>query len=330
MFSIKKMFRPSCYALIMIVLALVLYSQEAKAESATATLDPTKIPIGGSAQLHIQIEYSSEAILQMPVFNEKINEKIEILDYGSNDTVRDRNMGLIRISKTLDITSWEEGFHAIAPISFLLIENDDTLTLETEPLLLEVEPFAVEENADLKDIKTIMHVPVTLAELKYYIIGAIVLLILIWLIYKYLKNRKKTPPPVSVWEKPDIPAHIAALGSLEKLKDKKLWQQGKVKLYHIELTDIMRKYIHKRYGVHALEMTTAEIMFALHHHLEKGENDTILRSILELADLVKFAKYQPTPEENEASMDAAFRFVNDTKIVSSEHNAGSDNTQKKE
>ena len=40
--------------------------------------------------------------------------------------------------------------------------------------------------------------------------------------------------------------------------------------------------------------------------------------MLQLADLVKFAKWHTTPDENEQGLKTAYDFVNETKIVESQ------------
>ncbi len=288
--------------------SLSLSSQEVK-----VSLEPEKILIGERANLRFELSVPGDQTLNMPVFNETINEKIEILNYGSNDTIRYSDTNTLIITRTITVTSWEEGFHAIPPFVFFNVNGADTLALETDPLLLEVEPFSIEEQTDLKDVKTIFSAPITLAEMKYYILGVVLLILIIWLIIRYLKSHKKNPVPESIWEKPDIAAHVAAISSLEELRAQQLWQNGQVKKYYSRLTDIIRHYLEKRFQINALEMTTSEIMQAVKHIPEIRPVQNTLESILVLADLVKFAKQVPTTTENEMSLDGAFELVNQTK-----------------
>jgi hypothetical protein len=100
---------------------------------------------------------------------------------------------------------------------------------------------------------------------------------------------------------------------LEKLRAKKLWQTGKIKDYHTELTDILRKYFEDRFHIMAMESTTAEILEDLEAKtLIAKENREVLSRILLMADLVKFAKYLPLPEEHDHSMEYAVDFINKT------------------
>jgi len=289
-------------------------SLSVKAQQISNSIEPSKILMGEPVELSFTIEFPDSLQLEMPVFNEQISPKIEILHYGKTDTLQAEGRNNIRIQRTLRITSWEEGFHPIVPFSFRFMALNDTIEAESEPLLLEVEPFLIDEHTDLKDIKSLIAAPVTLREVIPWLMGlAAITAIVIGLIY-YLKKRKPKTQPATIWEKPDIPAHIAAISSLEKLKSQKLWQQGKIKLYHSELTDILRHYIEKRFGINAMESTSAEIMDAITGIPGDKRAEEILWDCLQLADLVKFAKHIPESDENEVSMEAAFEFVNQTRL----------------
>ena len=103
-----------------------------------------------------------------------------------------------------------------------------------------------------------------------------------------------------------------ALSKLHELRDKKLWQQDAYKQYHIELSDVVREYLEKRYVIKTHEKTSEEIFAALKYMDITEENRNKLRQILLLADLVKFAKERPLPHENEQSIDNAISFVTQT------------------
>jgi hypothetical protein len=109
-----------------------------------------------------------------------------------------------------------------------------------------------------------------------------------------------------------LPLHERTLNALEAVRAKQLWQQGQVKQYHSEITDILRDYIERRYGVAAMERTTDELLAALKGSaMEGGERDR-LGNLLRLADLVKFAKYTAVPAENEQLLEGAMTLVRNT------------------
>lgn len=97
--------------------------------------------------------------------------------------------------------------------------------------------------------------------------------------------------------------------------NKKIWQQGRLKEYHTELTDVIREYISRRFTVSSVEQTSDETLRALRPLLsDQKELFDQLRKMLTLADLVKFAKWTTTPDENEQSLRSAYSFVKETTI----------------
>jgi hypothetical protein len=100
---------------------------------------------------------------------------------------------------------------------------------------------------------------------------------------------------------------------LDRLKSEKSWKAGKNKKYYTDLTDILRKYIERRFQFNALEMTTDEILALFKRDKSTQSVYQNLSQILQLADLVKFAKIEPLESENELSMINSYLFVNQTK-----------------
>jgi hypothetical protein len=96
------------------------------------------------------------------------------------------------------------------------------------------------------------------------------------------------------------------------LRLRKLWQEGHIKLYYSELTDIVRTYYKNRWGIDAMEMTSGEI---LEETEKRGINQELLNKLLFLfttADLVKFAKSEPLPNDHDTSFKNAQIFISET------------------
>ncbi len=123
-------------------------------------------------------------------------------------------------------------------------------------------------------------------------------------------KRKKLTPKKKVVVK--LPAHAIALNSLNSLQEKKLWQQGLIKEYHSEITEIIRKYFEERFNLPALELTTSEATQLLRQRKEAGPVLDITYDFLTNADMVKFAKFEPMASVNEEMMKQAYEIVNKT------------------
>ena len=89
-----------------------------------------------------------------------------------------------------------------------------------------------------------------------------------------------------------------------------MWQVGKIKEYYSTLTDIAREYIEGQFGVNAVEMTTDEILEEVRGLDFEPSVYGKLKDTMELADLVKFAKYNASSLESDHAMTDMTDFVN--------------------
>jgi len=170
----------------------------------------------------------------------------------------------------------------------------------------------------IADIKAPFEAPMTFREFieeywTYIAIGLFFILALVLLfIYRDKLKPKKTEKPKPA--KPAEPGYIIALRELENLKEKKLWQNNKVKAYYIELTDIIRTYLYNQFDIYSLEKTTSETIAEIEKiNIITDELKSSILQILSLADFVKFAKAQPLPNEHDLSLKNAIYFVEETK-----------------
>ena len=88
-----------------------------------------------------------------------------------------------------------------------------------------------------------------------------------------------------------------ALYELDKLLKKGLPGRGFYKDFYVELTMVVRRYIERRYGVRAPNLTTDEFLRAAGADPAFPQTSIAeLKAFLESADLVKFAGLEATPE----------------------------------
>lgn len=286
-----------------------------------AELDSSSILIGQQTKLTLSIQYKvntdDRIKIQWPEIHDTLRKEIEVVSQTKIDTViPDKNDPYTFLqTKSIYVTSFDSGYWAMPPFKFIV--NGDTSGVYTDALLLTVSSVAVDTTQAIKDIKQPFSIEYSWIDwIKDHklLIGGIFLGILVaCLILYFIMKRAKKPTPVVEEKVVIIPPHIMALEKLEKLKNEKLWQEGKLKQYHIALTDIIREYIENRFKIQAMEQTTDEILYGFRNVAIDAESKEKLRQILLLGDLVKFAKEQPLPNENEMSISNAFDFINGTK-----------------
>ena len=275
------------------LIIILLFSNFALAQ--TAVMDTNSILIG--EQINFNISNAINKTEVWPTYEDFLVEGVEIIQEGKLDTTE------TIISQNFIITAWDSGSYYIPPISF----SDE---IKTEGLLLNVQTILLEEGAELKDIKQPMTAPIGWSDIWPWLLGILILGIIIYIIKKYILNKKKSPKTI----KPRIiiPADVIALKHLSELENAKVWQGGEIKKYHSELSEIVRRYTEERFQFIALELTTTEIIEELKNKLNTEQLDN-LRTLLQRADLAKFAKSKPIDTENKESMILAKNFVNNTK-----------------
>jgi hypothetical protein len=293
--------------------AIVSFAQEVE-RKASIELDTNNILIGDQVFATVKLQTNAADIILWPQLSDSFIKQVEIVETFPIDTTFDKDNILLKIfTQKLTLTSFDSGYWAVPPVKFVV--NGDTIL--SNPFLLEVHDVALGEDAELSVIKEPIDVPFSLmewlAENYILLILALGMLIAWYLMWRYAKKAMLNKNEV-VEKIPLRPAHEIALEKLEKLKEVKLWQNGKIKEYHSQLSEIAREYIELRFSIMAMEMTTEEIMLFLRHKDIQPKDKEILKSSLLLSDLVKFAKEVPLAAENELCWDQIKDFVKHTKI----------------
>jgi hypothetical protein len=284
----------------------------------TATLDTNVIRVGEQAVLLLTVDLlpgATGTTVEWPLLEDRLGEHIEIVSIGPPDTVVTEDVAslppILHLVRELRITSFDTGFRAIPPFKFII----GGTVRETAPLLLEVRGVDLGDEPALRDIKPLHEIPFSLMAWFrgnwYWIVAILALGAFLYWLAAFIRDRQQYRPlPVST--APEPPLHERILARLKELEDRRLWQKGLHKEYHSTLTDLLRHYIEERYGVAAMERTTDELMRELRVSPLDKDQLMRLRNMLELSDMVKFAKAVPSPEENEQMMLGAVRLVKET------------------
>lgn len=285
--------------------------------SINTSIDSTMLFIGDQTEMHISVTADKGERVQMPVFGEYVIPGIEIVKRGSIDTTS-LNDKIVQYTQQYTITSFNDSLFYIPPIA-CVCEGD---SIFSDGLSLNViQPFKIDTTLAITDIKGIMQAPRWIwGTLRWILLGVLLLGLGIGLyfLWRYVRS-KRTGEPILKKAKPLRPAEEVALEKLAIIKEEKVWQSGQTKLYHTELTDVVREYIGRRFDVHSSEKTSQETLTAMKPILQdRRELWGKLNKMLTLADLVKFAKWTPTPAENEESLTTAYEFVNDTTVKETE------------
>jgi len=282
---------------------------------ATASLDSTHILIGDQIKMFLQLDKPVDVHVEFPKIGGDIDEKIEVLDRSGIDTIPTDNEKLETLIQVYTITAFDSGRYYIPNYWFVFEYNGLVDSTPSNSLILNVETLAIDTTKGPTDIKLPYDAPVTLKEVMPYILGVILIGAILFLILYSIKRKKQNKPIFSIPQKPQEPAHVIALRELDRIKGEKLWQKDKIKQYYSEVTEVLRKYIERRVKIPAMEQTSEETLavFKYRRDLLDEKNYNNLKQILTLADMVKFAKFIPLPDEHNMVLVNAYFFVNETK-----------------
>ena len=279
-----------------------------------------KLLIGEPVQVSLLFQYSADinqSKIGFPVISDStvLGEAVEIWDIrppqqrSSEDNIGDVQM---YFEQDFTITSFDSGMVEIGPLSALV--GDDSIQSNVVSILFL--PVAIDTTLDFKDIKALVEDPLTRWErFKMWFgsnwpwVTAIIVAVLATIIIIRIRKRKQE----KVVYVPQIPLPITLLEQLESIEQEELWQNNKNKLYYSKLTDIIWKYIEYRYRVATFEKTSKEILSKLKLKAISKDHHILISKLFSLADMVKFAKTLPSPQENEEAIIIVRKTIQETR-----------------
>lgn len=273
-------------------------------------VDTADILIGEQTTLHVTVTTDHNRRIIIPLPSDTLMTGVEVLSVSEADsTVTD---GRLIIRRDILVTSFDSSLYLLPP--FVAIDGADTIASNQVALKVSTVPVDVDNPEQFYDIKDVWQPPFVLADYYPWIFGVLTALFLIcvigYLVQRYRRHRSEVPVTPA---EPELPPYETAIRELDSIKDQKLWQQGLNKEYYTQVTDTLRRYISRRYGVNAMEKTSEEILAIIERETDERSVYDTLRQVLRLSDYVKFAKLHPLPDENDESMRNAYLFVNQTK-----------------
>lgn len=294
-----------------ILLALGLQAN-AQVVTVKSSFSRDSVMLGEQLKYTISARAGEDVWIGLPEYADTITSEIEIIEPGQVDTTYEAGQRIL--SREYVVASFAPGWNTVPPQPVTFDTGTLADTVYTTVQLLTVLAPDVDTTQAIMPIKPPVNTPVSVAEvLPWTLIGfGSLLLITLVAALIWIRMQKEQDPELFV-SKPLEPAHVVAFRELEKLREADLPKKGEIKEYYTRLTWIVRVYITRQFDIHALESTTNEIIeaFSVRYKEQNGLLNT-LEGLLMLADLVKFAKEDPTQDENERHLRNAEDFVEKT------------------
>lgn len=255
--------------------------------------------------------------IELPRLDNQICEYVDVIGDWVKDTVAvDAAAGTKNIDASVLLASYDEGEYRIPDLPVVLHRGGgvaDTLVFAGEDILVCTIPldstFVMHDIRPQAELKLSLWDRISLFfEEHPWVLWVLVIVALclvvagaVWLAVKLTRR--------SAGEEHHDPAHVVALRKLDQYRGDKLWAAPRQKQFYSGVTDAVREYLAARYGIAAMEMTTAEIFAALKSSDAPQDLKDELQDLFQRADFVKFAKYTASEQENAAAVPVAVKFV---------------------
>lgn len=277
-----------------------------------AELDTTYMMIGDQQHLRFVVKSDRALGVRFPLLKDTVVGGVEIIAGPERDSVRGKD-GTWLLRESYVITAFDTGVYVLPSYPITVENGDYNSVLRTEPLAFAVNTYKVDEQQGNYDIVALRQTPLNFAEILPWLLwiagGLLAAALIVW----YVVRRKKNRPLFAAEKKVYVPPYVAAMKKLERLKEEKLWQAGRVKEYYTRLTDTVRQYVADELQIPAMEQTSFETVRELERNTQVDARDAEkISALLQTADFVKFAKSTPLPDENMRNLDIAYDFLQHT------------------
>lgn len=283
------------------------------ANSLKQSLDSAYLLMGKKTTLNVELLVDGQ--LKGQLLFQDMPEEVELTDEGKGDTISHGN-NRYELRRQLTLQSFDSGMYSLPPVLYV----DGTDTLRSSVLALKVIPVPVDSLTDIHDYADVVdpdsrwtdNIPNWLVNWWPWILLAIA--VIGGGIWFYIRHKRNATHETVIITKP-IPPYELAMKLLEELREEHLCENGREREFYTRLTEILRQYLHSRFGINAMEMTTRQILMALQHNDETRMTRAMMNQVLEMADFVKFAKARPLPDDNNRMFRNAVEFVEATRPV---------------
>ena len=274
----------------------------------TASVDKDKATIGDKITYTIIVKADKDIEIKFPEFGQNLGG-FAIKDFGTS------RKGWFR-TKTYRqwyvLDTYTSGKYSIpeARVKYRKKSQKEWQEVSTDEITVEVESILenAEDKRDIREIAGPIGFPI---RIPWYVWGSAAFIVVGGGIAFFLFKRKRAEEVFI----PPRPAHEIAYEALEALMQKEYLRRGELKLYYIELSDIVRHYLENRFNLRAPEMTTEEFLNTVKDNKALSyEHKSLLRDFLSHCDLVKFARYSPETEEIQKTFSITRDFIEETQL----------------
>jgi hypothetical protein len=279
------------------LIQLNIFSPVLLAQGQTAELkvsaDKSTITIGDVVRVKLEVRRPESNKIAFPSFGPRHGDWV--VRNSAHLPPGKAEPGWVSEALQLELTIYKVGEFEIPPLGVEEISSAGARRLLTsEPIKIKVQSVLGKDDGELEDIKAQADIPPDYKPLLTFLTALGALAIIIYMAFQHYKKRKR-PRPLT--PKDTRPLEEIAREAIRVLLTKGLIQNGLLKQFYLELSEIIKRYLGSKLGIVSLERTTEEFTYDLRKVAVPWEHHLLVREFLMDCDLVKFAKYKPAEDE---------------------------------
>lgn len=283
--------------------------------------DKSEITTAEHLMLSLAVLSQENDVIQWPAIEDNLG-KFHVAGYHTDSPVlmEDNRVKTVRI---YELEPFLAGEYEIPSLKFSFQPSDkenktgdNQQDLETEAIPIPVLSVLPDNQKDpaLHGIKPPVEIPEWLSPAAWIAVVVGLLLVAGVSVFLFLRRKKAKTIEATIV----LPAHEIALRELAGLARPQQMEKQEIKIFYQKISDILRRYIERRFGVNAPEQTTEEFLTGMDdRNVIAAVHKPLLRNFLSQCDLVKFAEHRPVEEDIEASFETCKHFIEQTKEESS-------------
>jgi len=274
-------------------------------------MDSANFRIGDPIVLNLTVDHPFDYSIDWHQ-NFTSSQNFQVLHQSSVDSIRQRTF--ITEKRTITLVTFDTGRLRTPSLTVWYRDNAGALKSDkTNQVSINVSTVSTNLNQPFRSIALPLHV----TSFNYIRFVAIFFFILAGALgtFIYLRWKKKRKELRDAALKEMLAPQVSPIDLLRQIEAKRQQQQITSEEYYVSLTQILREYIESKFSYPATEHTSREIIIYLGKKITEPDFLLRLSEDFQLADLVKFARVQPTSYENARVMNSAIEFVKKTEHV---------------
>jgi len=274
--------------LIAITLLAVPAAHATSPVEANISVEAGEFTVGDPIQLTLSVTHPDDHTVIVPELDENWG-KLTIRAQSPASTVSNGD-GTETTRQMIDVRLFAPGAYTTPPLAITVSDGQGVLTeVLAAPINLSVASVLIEGDTELRDIKPQIELPYS--NLLPWVIGGIgATTIGAAIAYLWWRRRQARLALATVDNRPP---HQVAMDELARIAELGLPEQGKFKAHYTLVSDCIRTYMERAYGIPVVERTTGEVQASMRQTDVAQDVTRVFISFLDESDLVKFSTFRP-------------------------------------